>query len=125
MRRRSIIGVLVLALMALGLPASATIHETVAAACNGKGFLDPAPLTFSNFGFIGQSGKAAPADHPLFPTGTVARPVIANGVVDFDTLMTTDKKASKFPVGTDVTDPDLSVDDLDHRSSDNCFNLRP
>ena len=124
MKRRSIIGVLVLALMALGLPASATIHEIVGAACNGKDFIDPAPLAFVNLGIIGQSGKAAPAGHPLEGFGTTARPLVVTGAVDFTgPPETTDVPPAKFAPGSNAAD--LKVEDLKHPSSDNCFNLRP
>jgi hypothetical protein len=120
MRRLTLVGVLVVAIMAVGLPANATIHETVGSACNGEGFLDPAPLGFATFGTAGNSTNSPDA---LAPFGTTARPVIANGVVDTTTFLTTDSPASKFPVGSDATA--LTLNDLDHPSSDHCFNLQP
>ena len=125
MRRRSLIGVvLVLALMTVGLPASATIHEIVGAACNGKDFIDPEPLAFDMDGEIGLSGKIAPAGHPLEEFGTTARPVVATGAVAFGAPpLTTDIPAAKFKPGSDASA--LTTADLDHPSSDNCNNLQP
>ena len=123
MRRRSLIGVvLVLALMTVGLPASATIHEIVGAACNGKDFIDPAPLAFDMDEEIGLSGKIAPPGHPLEGLGTTARPVVRTGAVNFMTLKTTDIPAAKFKLGSDATN--LMTSDLKTKFT-NCKNLRP
>ncbi len=120
MKRRALIGVVVLAVMVMALPASATVHETAGAACNGKDFLDPAGL--GNFGFAGQSGNSPAA---LAPFGNFARPVIANGVVDAGGFppVTTGAPASKFKPGLNALT--LDTDDLDHASSDHCKNLNP
>ena len=120
MRRRTPIGVLVLAIMTLGLPATATIHEIVGAACNGKAPIDPAPIGFDTFGTAGQSGNSPDA---LAPFGTTFRPLVATDSVDFDTGLTTDSKALKF--GEGLFAPTLTLADLDHPSSDHCKNLNP
>ena len=117
MRRRTLIGVLVLAIMTLGLPASATVHEIVGAACNGKEFIDPPGL--GSFGTAGQSTNSPDA---LAPFGSFARPVFINGAVDGD-LLTTNFPAGKFKSGKDARG--LIVDDLDHASSDHCKFFNP
>ena len=120
MRRRTLIGVLVLAIMTLGLPATATIHEIVGAACNGGDPIDPAPLGFSTVGTAGLSGNSPDA---LAPWGTTLRPLIAADAVDTDTFLTTDSPALKF--GEGLFAPTLTLGDLAHPSSDHCKNLNP
>lgn len=117
MRRRTLIGVLVLAIMTLGLPASATVHEIVGAACNGKDFIDPPGL--GSFGFAGQSTNSPDA---LAPLGSFARPVLITGAVDGD-LLTTGHPAGKFKPNKFA--PTLTTGDLDHKSSDNCKAFNP
>lgn len=94
-------------------PASAAIHEIVAAYCSGggvgvideNGFLEPAPLV--NFGGGFPSSETA-----------VARPVIATGAVNLTTFELTDHPANKFEEGSSAFA--LTGADADHPSAENC-----
>jgi hypothetical protein len=69
--------------------AEATIHEITAAYCSGGGV-----------GVIEESGEleAPGVDSPESPA--FARPVIASGAIDPETLTVTDKPNAKFAAGT-------------------------
>jgi hypothetical protein len=94
-------------------PAGAVIHEQVAAYCSGGGH-----------GAITASGELEPPGISDFTRPNFARPVVANGVVDLDTLTITDHPAAKFPEGTSVFDANVGTTAPDHPSA-NCNALQP
>jgi hypothetical protein len=94
-------------------PAPAVIHEQVAAYCSGGGV-----------GAITATGELEPSGISDPTKSNFARPVVANGVVDVDTLAITDHPAAKFPAGTSVFDANVGVTTPDHPSS-HCKALQP
>ena len=101
------------ALTAGALPAGAVIHEQVAAYCSGGGH---GKITAS--GELEPPGIADPAERNF------GQPVIANGVVDPNTLTITDRPSAKFPAGTSVFDANVGATTPDHPST-NCRALQP
>jgi hypothetical protein len=95
------------------LPAGAVIHEQVAAYCSGGGH-----------GAITGTGELEPPGIVDPTEQNFARPVIANGVVDVETLTITDHPAAKFPAGTSVFEANVGTTRPDHAST-NCRALRP
>ena len=91
MRRLIVILAMLLAVLALAAPASATIHEMVAAYCSGGGH-----GVIDNDGFLEPSGISDPAKKNF------AQPVLANGVVVIGATgpITTDRPAAKYPAGS-------------------------
>lgn len=81
----------VFVLLSLASPASAVIHEQVAAYCSGGGH-----------GAIDENGFLEPPGISDFSRKNFARPVLANGVVDITSTgpVVTDHPASKFPAGS-------------------------
>ena len=78
--------------MLAAVPASATIHEMVAAYCSGGGH-----------GVIDDNGFLEPSGVSDFAKKNFAQPVLANGVVVFGATgpVVTDRPAAKFPAGSD------------------------
>ena len=113
----AVLGVAVGAIAALvGLtagPASAVIHEQVAAYCSGGGH-----------GVITDTGELEPPGIADFTRSNFAAPVVHNGVVDPATLTITDHPAAKFPAGTSVFDANVGTTTPDHAST-NCNALTP
>ena len=113
MRRLLIVlGALAL-LMVIALPASATVHEQVGAACGGQKNLAPP-------GISGGSNANA---------GNFAKPVMANGVVEVTSpgnIQITNHPAAKYPEGTIVllNGVPQALPDLDH-PADHCKALNP
>jgi hypothetical protein len=90
--------------------ADAAIHEIVAAYCSG-----------GEVGVIDENGFLEPAPLEAFGTNTFAKPVIASGAVDLDTLTVTDKPNVKFEDGTSVQGG-LNSATADHPSAAHCPN---
>jgi hypothetical protein len=88
-------------------PAHAVIHEIVAAYCSGGGH-----------GVITESGELEPPSLSDPSRKNFARPVIASGAVDLNTLTVTDKPNAKFPAGTSVFA--AVVANADHPSAQHC-----
>ena len=116
MRRRGILAVMVLALMATALPAGAVIHEIVAAYCSG-----------GDVGVIDANGELLPP--PLIPPPgpAFAQPVSVNGAVDFAdgnpaNFTIGSSPSAKWDEGTPLGALDLA--DPDHES-ENCAALQP
>lgn len=110
MRRRGILLLTVLALMVTALPATAAIHEIVAAYCSG-----------GDVGVIAVDGELRPppiVDMTL--DRTFAKPVSVNGAVDFPNIGSS--PSAKFTEGTNIFALDL--ENPDHESG-NCANLQP
>ena len=95
------------------LPASAVIHEQVAAYCSGGGH-----------GVITDTGELEPPGIADPTQRNFGQPVIANGVVDPVTLTITDRPSAKFPAGTSVFDANVGTTAPDHPST-NCKALQP
>ncbi len=89
--------------------ADAAIHEMVAAYCSGGGV-----------GTITEGGDLEPPGISDMSKKNFARPVLANGVVEFP--LVTDHPAAKYPAGTNVTGP---LGTPDHPSAEHCKALRP
>ena len=111
MRRIAMVAALAAALMVAGLPAGATVHEQVGAACGGLLLLPP--------GITGGSNVIA---------DNFAKPVLSNGVVVFTgegEAEIGDSPAAKFDEGTPVVVEGNPVDlgDVNHKSN-NCKALR-
>jgi hypothetical protein len=94
----------------MAVPSQAAIHEMVAAYCSGGGH-----GTINADGFLEPPGISDPSKKNF------ARPVFANGVVEFPFI--TDRPAAKFPAGTDVRT--LDVSQADHPSAEHCKALNP
>ena len=95
------------------LPASAVIHEQVAAYCSGGGH-----------GVITDTGELEPPGISDMTKRNFGQPVIANGVVDPNTLTITDRPSAKFPAGTSVFDANVGTTTPDHPST-HCAALQP
>ena len=113
MRRLLIVLGAIALLMVVALPASATVHEQVGAACGGQKDLAPP----------GISGGSNPI------AGNFAKPVNANGVVKVTSpgnVEITDHPAAKYPEGTKVLIDFVGqpLPDLDHPAN-HCKALRP
>ena len=108
-RACSVLAGTAIAAFAISVPmsANAVIHEIVAAYCSG-----------GNKGVIDEHGELLPPGLLRQGTQSFARPVIASGAVDLQTLTTTDKPNTKFPEGTSVFEATPSKSD--HPSAANC-----
>jgi hypothetical protein len=113
MRRIASFVALLAAITVAGLAGASTangaIHEMVAAYCSGGGH-----------GVIGGDGFLEPPGITDMSKPNFARPVNANGVVEFP--LVTDRPAAKFPAGTNVLT--LEVSQADHPSAAHCSALR-
>ena len=92
MKRAAVVVGIALVFMALAAsPASAAIHEQVAAYCSGGGH-----------GVIDVSGFLEPPGISDFSKKNFAQPVLSNGVVEITGTgpVVTDHPASKFPAGS-------------------------
>lgn len=91
MKKILVLGGLMLGFMMMASPASAAIHEQVAAYCSGGGH-----------GAIGANGFLEPPGITDFTKKNFAQPVLANGVVVITESgpVVTDHPASKFPAGS-------------------------
>ena len=87
--------------------ADAVIHEIVAAYCSG-----------GDVGAIDEDGFLEPRPLAEFGSKTFAKPVLASGAVDPNTLQVTDKPNAKFAEGSDALA--LTSDDADHASAQHC-----
>lgn len=117
MRRLLIVLGAIALLMVVALPAGATVHEQVGAACGGQKDLAPPGIS---------GGSNANADN-------FAKPVESNGVVVFTglgpngpNLEIGDSPAAKYPVGTPILIDGVPqpLPDLDHPAT-HCKALRP
>src|SRR3954454_22425718 len=101
--------------LAVALPASATIHEQVAAYCSGGGH-----------GAIGVDSFLEPPGISDFTKKNAAQPVVSNGVVVFGPTgapVITNRPPAKFPA---VPDPaTLDPSQSDHPSAQHCRALNP
>ena len=111
MRRFIVILAMLLAMLALAAPASAAIHEMVAAYCSGGDH-----GVISGDGFLEPPGITDPTKKNF------AQPVLANGVVVIGETgpITTDHPASKYPAGSSP----FALPAPDHPST-NCAALQP
>ena len=100
--------------LAAALPASATIHEQVAAFCSGGGH-----------GAIGADGFLEPKGVSDPTKSNFAKPVLSSGVVVIGATgpVITDRPAAKFPAGTNPATLDPSQSD--HPSAQHCRALNP
>jgi len=91
MKKVFVLGGLMLAFLMLASPASAAIHEQVAAYCSGGGH-----------GAIDEAGFLEPPGITDFSKKNFAQPVLSNGVVAITEQgpVVTDHPASKFPAGS-------------------------
>jgi hypothetical protein len=89
--RRLVVVFAAMVVMVVAVPASATIHEMVAAYCSGGGH-----GVIDDNGFLTPSGVSDPTKKNF------AQPVLANGVVVIGATgpVVTDRPAAKFPAGS-------------------------
>jgi hypothetical protein len=89
--RRLVVVFAAMVVMVVAVPASATIHEMVAAYCSGGGH-----GVIDDNGFLAPSGVSDPTKKNF------AQPVLANGVVVIGATgpVVTDRPAAKFPAGS-------------------------
>jgi len=89
--RRLVVVFAAMVVMLAAVPASATIHEMVAAYCSGGGH-----GVINDDGFLQPSGVSDPNKKNF------AQPVLANGVVVIGATgpVVTDRPAAKFPAGS-------------------------
>ena len=87
--------------------ADAVIHEIVAAYCSGGGV-----------GAIDEDGFLEPEPLADFEKQTFAKPVLASGAVDPETLTVTDKPNAKFAEGSSALA--LTASDATHPSAEHC-----
>jgi hypothetical protein len=105
----ALVAALTLSALAASAVANGAIHEMVAAYCSGGGH-----------GVIGSDGFLEPPGIEDMSKPNFARPVNANGVVEFPLI--TDRPAAKYPAGTNVLT--LDVSQADHPSAAHCAALR-
>jgi hypothetical protein len=100
--------------LAAALPASATIHEQVAAYCSGGGH-----------GAIGADGFLEPPGISDPTKGNFAQPVLSDGVVVIGPTgpVITNRPPAKYPAGTNPLT--LTVSQADHPSAQHCRALNP
>jgi hypothetical protein len=105
----ALVAALTVSAFAAAAAANGAIHEMVAAYCSGGGH-----------GTIDSDGFLEPPGISDMSKSNFARPVNANGVVEFPLI--TDAPAAKYPAGTNVLT--LDVSQADHPSAAHCAALR-
>ena len=110
MRRIVVVLAMLFVLLAVAAPASAVIHEMVAAYCSGGGH-----------GAINADGFLEPPG--LLDGKNFAQPVLSNGVVEIigGLPTVTDHPAAKYPAGSIA----FALPAPDHTSAAHCNAMRP